>query len=100
MAVRFCELLGREVVNLARDLPVDVARVEHQHLVAAVGGLALVEVPQLAGHGAGVKEVGADGDHHVHVAGLDDLAADLGLAVAGAGGLRRHDKAGAALRSR
>ena len=94
------QLLRREVVNLARDLAVDVARVDHQHLVAALGGLALVEVPQLARHGAGVEEVGADGDHHVHVAGLDDLAADLGLAVPGAAGLRRHDEAGAALRSR
>ena len=59
--------------------------------------LGAVEVPQLAGDGAGVEEVGADGDHHVHVAGLDDLLAHLLLAVPGAGGLRGHDEAGAAL---
>ena len=90
------ELLRRKVVDLARDLAVDVARIEHQHLVAARGRFGAVEVPQLAGDGAGVEEVGADGDHHVHVAGLDDLPAHLLLAVPGAGGLRGHDEAGAA----
>ena len=90
-------LLGREVVDLPRDLAVDVAGVDHQHLVPALGGLRPVEVPQLAGNGAGVEEVRADGDHHVHVARLDDLPADLLLAVPGAGGLGGHDETGAAL---
>src|ERR1700736_875278 len=65
-------------------------------LVAALGGLALVEVPQLARHSAGVEEIGADGNHHVHRARLDNLAADFGLAVPGAAGLRGHDESGAA----
>ena len=60
-------------------------------------GLVAVEEPQLAGHGAGVEEVGADGDHDVHVAGLDQLLPHLGLTAAGAGGLRGHDETGAAL---
>ena len=54
-------------------------------------------MPQLAGDGAGVEEVGPDGNHHVHVAGLDELAPHIRLAVAGAGCLRRHDETGAAL---
>ena len=57
-------------------------------------GLGAVEKPQLAGNGAGVKEVGTDGDHHIHIAGLDELLADLGLAAAGAGSLGRHDEPG------
>ena len=93
------QLLRRELIDLARAFHelADAAGVEHQHLVLAVGGLVAVEVPQLARHGAGVEEAALDGDHHVHVAGLDDLLADLLLAVAGAGGLRGHDEAGAAL---
>ncbi len=67
-------------------------------LIAPIGGLAFVEVPQLAWDGAGVEEVGADRDHHVDVAGFDELAAHLGLAVPCATGLRGHDEAGAALR--
>ncbi len=90
-------LLGGEVVDLARDLAVDVARVDHQHLVFVRLGFVAVEEPQLAGHGAGVEEVRADGDHGVHVAGLHQLLPHLGLAAAGAGGLRGHDEAGAAL---
>ena len=82
------ELLGGEIVDLARDLSVDVAGVDHEHLVAAVRGLATVEVPKLARDGAGIEEVGADGNHHVYIAGLDQLAADFGLGVAGATGLR------------
>ena len=88
------QLLRREIVDLAGHLAVDVARVDHQHLVAPLLRLASVEVPQFARDGAGVEEVGADGDHHVHVAGLDDLAPHLRLAVPGAGRLRRHDKPG------
>ena len=97
MARRFGELLRAEVVNLAGDLAVDVAGVEHQHLVAALRRLAPVEKPRLAGHGAGVEEVGADSDHHVHIAGFDDLPAHLRLAVPGAGRLGRHDEPGPAL---
>jgi len=59
-------------------------RVDHEHAIAAFFGLAAVEVPELASHGAGVEEIGADGNHHVHVAGLDQLAADISLSVAGA----------------
>ena len=53
-------LFGREVVYLPRNLPVNVARVEHQHLVAALNWLGAVEEPQLAWDGARVEEVGAD----------------------------------------
>ena len=49
-------------------------------------------MPQLARHGAGVEEVRADGDHHVHITRLDDLPADLLFAVPGAGGLGGHDE--------
>ena len=50
-------LLRAEVVDLPRDLAVDVPRIDHQHLVAILLGLIPVEEPQLAGDGAGVEEV-------------------------------------------
>ena len=87
-------LLGAEVTDLACHLPVDVARVDHQHLAAVLLRLGAVEEPQFAGHGAGVEEVGADGDHHVHVAGLHQPPAQPGLAAAGARRLGGHDEAG------
>jgi|HubBroStandDraft_6_1064221.scaffolds.fasta_scaffold1524392_2 hypothetical protein len=89
-------MLGREIVNLARYLSVNIARVEHQDLVAALSGLGAVEEPQLARDSACIEEIGPYGDHHVHVAGLDDLLAHLLLTVPGARCLRGHDKAGAA----
>ena len=92
MASRFCSCSGLEVVDLARHLAVDVAGIDHQHLVPVLLGLVAVEEPQLAGHGAGIEEVGADGDHDVHIAGLDQLLPHFGLAAAGAGRLGRHDK--------
>ena len=91
-------MLRREVINLARDLAVDIARVEHQYLVAAPRRLGPIEVPELAGHATGVEEIGADGDHHIHIAGLDQLAAHFLLAMPGAGSLRRHHEASAARR--
>ena len=36
--------------------------------------LGAVEEPQLTGHGAGVEEVGADGDHQVDIARLDPVS--------------------------
>src|SRR5205807_573757 len=86
-------LLGREIVNLARYLSVNIARVEHQHLVAALSGLGAVEEPQLTWHGARVEEIGADGDHYVYIPGLQNLFAHLLLAVPCARCLRGHDKA-------
>ena len=82
--------------QIARHVPVDAARVDHQHLVAVRRGLGAVQEPQLARHGAGVEEVLADGDHHIDGAGLHQLAPHRGLAAAGARRLRRHDEAGAA----
>ena len=38
-------LLGAEVVYLARDLAVDIAGVDHQHLVAVFLGLGAVQKP-------------------------------------------------------
>ena len=90
-------LLGAEVVDLAGDLAVDVAGVDHQHLVAVLHGLGSIEEPELAGDGAGVEEVGADGDHDIHITGLHQLPTHLGLVASGAGGLGGHDEAGPAL---
>ena len=90
-------LLGREVINLPGHFPVDIPGIDHEHLVLALRGLGPVEVPQLARNGASVEEVRADGDHHVHVTGLDDLLAHLLLAVPGARRLGGHDEPGAAL---
>ena len=91
-------LLGAEVEDGTRDLAVDIARIEHQDAIGPLGVsfLRAVEKPELAGHGAGVEEVAADIDHHVHGAGLDQLLPHLGLVPPGAGGLRRHDDAGPA----
>ena len=91
------DLRRGEVAVGAVDLAEDVAGVEEEHLVGA-GGLALapVEEPEGAGQGDGVEEVGADGDHHIHGAGFDELLADLQLRAAGVGGGVGHDEAGAA----
>ena len=70
------DLRGRPVAVGAVDLPVDVAGVDEEHGVGARRlRLALVEEPQRAGQRDGVEHVRADGDHHVHGAGLDQLAA-------------------------
>jgi len=90
------ELLRGEIVDLARDFSKDVARVEHQHLVVVVGALGAVEEPQFARHRARVEEIRADRDHHIDIAGVDDLAPHFFLAMAGTGGLRGHHEAGAA----
>jgi hypothetical protein len=52
----------------------------------------VVEVPEFGGDGAVVEEVGADCDHDVDIAGLDELAAVFGLGVAGAAGLEDMTK--------
>ena len=92
-------LLGAEVEDGARDLAMDVARIEHQDSVAPhlVPLLRPVEEPELTGYGAGVEEVAADVDHHVHGAALDQLLPHLRLVATGARCLRRHDDAGAAV---
>src|SRR5262249_413581 len=90
-------VLRREVVDLTRDLTIDLACVKHQHLIFALGELGAVEEPQLTWDSASVEEIGADGDDHVYVTGLDDLLTHLLLALPGARGLRRHDEAGTAL---
>ena len=46
---------------------------------------------------AGVEEVAADVDHHVHGAALDQLLPHFGLVATGARRLRGHDDAGAAV---
>ena len=90
-------LLRGKVINFAGHLAVDVAGVDHEYLVTARFGLGPVEKPQFAGHGAGIEEVGADGDHDVHRAGLDEFLADLGLVAARTGGLAGHDEPGPAM---
>ena len=91
-------LLRRELMDLARAFHelADAAGVEHQDLIFAAGGFVAVEMPQLARNSAGVEEAAFDGDHHVHVAGLDELLADGLFVVAAAGGLGGHNEAGAA----
>src|SRR5688500_15785137 len=73
-----------------------MSRVEHQYGVAPPLRLDVVEMPQLAGDRAGIEKIRTDGNHRIHVAGFDEFAANFGLAVAGAAGLRRHHEAGAA----
>ena len=74
----------------------DVARVDHQHLLPPLGGLGLVEEPQLARHRARVEETGADRHHHVQVARLDQLPAHLRFLAARRRRLRGHDEPGPA----
>ena len=90
-------LLRAEVVDLAGHLAEDGARVDHQHLAAEALRLGAVQEPQLARYGPGVEEVGADGDHDLHVAGLHQLAAHRGFGAAGARRLRRHHETGPAV---
>ena len=85
-------LLGREVVDLACDLAVGIAHIEHQHLIAALRGLNAVEEPKFAGDGACVEEVGADRDHYVHVAGFYYFFPHVLLSMPSAGSLRGHDE--------
>ena len=60
---------------------------------------AFVEEPERAGQRDGVEEVGADGDHHIHDARLDQLAANLLLRGAGiAGGVRHHETGASSVR--
>ncbi len=86
-----------EVVDLARHLPVDVASVDRQYLVAPFFGLVLVEKPELARHRARVEETGADRHHYVHVTRFDQLLSDLCLFAARGRSLRGHDEPGPAL---
>ena len=58
--------------------------------------LAAVEEPQRDGQRHRVEEVRADRDDHVDEAILDQLPADLALAVAGVGRRVGHHEAGAA----
>ena len=60
------------------------------------GGFVAVQEPQFAGDGTGVEEIGADGDHDVHIASLDKLLTHLGFLVACAGSLGGHDESGPA----
>ncbi len=92
------ELFRGKVVNLARHLPVDVPGIQHEHLILTLGGLRLVEMPELTRNRPRVKEVGADRDHDVHGAGLNELAAHLGFTMPGTAGLRGHDEPRAPLR--
>jgi hypothetical protein len=50
-------LLGRKIINLPGHFPVDIPGIDHEDLVLTFGGLGPVEVPQLARHRPGVKEV-------------------------------------------
>ena len=60
------------------NLREDVAGVEKEDGVGAGRGpLALLEEPERAGQRHRVEEVGADGDHHIHRARLDQLAPDV-----------------------
>ena len=89
-------LLVGEDMRARRDHVVDVARVDHQHLIMQVLRLALVKKPQRAGQAAGVEELVANGHHHVDVAGLGQLFADVTVFVAGIRGTGRHDETSAA----
>lgn len=62
--------------------------------------LGFVEEPQRDRQGNGVKEVGANGDHDVHSAGLDDLLADFLLGVTRIACAVCHDESGPALRGK
>ena len=75
---------------------IDVAGVDHQYLVLQVCGLAFVKEPQGAGQAAGVEELVANGHHHVDMAGLHQLLADVAVLVAGVRRTGGHHEAGAA----
>lgn len=55
-------LFGGEIVDLARDLAVYIARVDHPHFVFMRFEFVTVKKPQFAGHGASIEKIGADGD--------------------------------------
>ena len=90
------QLFVGEHMRAGRHHVVHIAGVEHQHFVAQRGGFALVEKPQRARQAAGVEELVANGQHHIHVAGVGQLLADVAVFVAGIGGAGGHDETGAA----
>ena len=66
-----------------------IAGVDEQNVVQQFFPLALIEEPKGARQALGIKEVVADTDHHIHMAGLYQLLADVlvfSLAVRGGGG--------------
>lgn len=86
------QLFGAEVIDLARHLAVDVAGVDHQDLALVLLRLVAVEEPQFAGHGAGVEEIRADGDHRLDGFAIDQFLTHLRFIPTRAGCLRRHDE--------
>ena len=91
------DLCGRPFAVGAVHLPVDVAGINEQHGVGAGRfAFALIQKPKSAGQRDGVKHVRADGDHHVHGAAFDELAADFLFGRAGVRSGVCHDESGAA----
>ncbi len=81
----------------AVDLAVDVAGVNEEDGVGArCALLAFIQKPQRARQRDGVEHVRADGDHHVHGTGFDQLLADFLFAATCITGGIRHDESGAA----
>ena len=91
--VQVFQLPVAPLVQRAVHHGVIIPGVNKQHLVLQFFALAFIEKPQGAGQTLGVKEVVAHADHHVHMAGLHQLPADITVfagAVRGGGG---HNKA-------
>src|SRR3990167_4257862 len=77
------------------NLAVKVAGVNKKNFVGALGvAFALIEEPEGAGQGHRIEEVGANGHHHIHGMGFDDLFANVQFRAAGVGGGVGHNKPG------
>ena len=75
-----------------------MAGVDKEYGVFAGGApFAPVQKPEGAGQGHGQEKVGANGNHHVHRFGLDELLADVQFGLAGVAGGVGHDKTGPAV---
>lgn len=85
-------MLFGELAQGAGYLAENVARIDEEHLVFT-GGVAagvFMEKPQGSRQRHGVEHVFGQGQHHVDQAVAQEVAADVGLAVAGVAGAVGH----------
>ena len=75
---------------------IDVACVDHQHLVSQVSRLAFVQEPKGARQSARIEELVANRHHHIDMAALNQLFANVAVFIARVRRAGRHYEPSAA----